>query len=235
MNEANLAMLETAAAAIEEILDQVAFVGGTTVELWVTDEAAPEFRPTRDVDVIVEITTRTAYYRLEEKLRELGFENQKEDGILCRFEHSESKLLLDAMPTDVSILGFEGLWLGRAFPLATPRELPSGRVVKVVPPVHLLATKLEAFASRGKGDPYGSKDFEDLIRLLDGREELVGELAEADDEIRAFVTEALARLTRLEAFDSAAEGALGGGPETLDRYEEVLRPRVDAAIALSRA
>ena len=33
VNEANLAMLESAAAAIEEILDQVAFVGGTTVEL----------------------------------------------------------------------------------------------------------------------------------------------------------------------------------------------------------
>lgn len=30
-------MLETAATAIEEILEDVAFVGGATVELWITD------------------------------------------------------------------------------------------------------------------------------------------------------------------------------------------------------
>jgi predicted nucleotidyltransferase len=233
VNEANVAMLESAAAAIEEILSQVAFVGGTTVELWVTDQASPEFRPTKDVDVIVEITTQTAYYRLEDKLRELGFENHKADGILCRFKHPDSELLLDAMPTDVPVLGFEGRWLREAFPHAVPRELPSGREIKVVPPVHLMATKLEAFASRGEGDLYGSKDFEDLIRLLDGREELIGELAAADDEVRSFVATELAGLARLETFDSAAEGALGGGSETLDRYEEVLRPRVDAVTALA--
>jgi predicted nucleotidyltransferase len=235
VNETNVAMLESAAAAIESILEQVAFVGGTTVDLWVTDEAAPEFRPTKDVDVIVEITSQTANYRLEDKLRELGFENHQEEGVLCRFKHSGSELLLDAMPTEASVLGFEGRWLREAFPHAVPRELPSGREIRVVPPVHLVATKLEAFASRGAGDLYGSKDFEDLIRLLDGREELVGELGEADAEVRSFVAEELARLSEFEAFESAAEGALGGGLETLDRFEEVLRPRVDAVIALARA
>jgi predicted nucleotidyltransferase len=211
----------------------VAFVGGTTVELWVTDEAAPEFRPTKDVDVIVEITSQAAYYRLEDRLRELGFENHREEGVLCRFKHPGSELLLDAMPTEASILGFDGRWLREAFPHAVLRKLPSGREIRVVLPVHLAATKLEAFASRGEADLYGSKDFEDLIRLLDGREELVSELAEADAEVRSFVAKELARLREFEAFESAAEGALGAGPETPDRYEEVLRPRVDAVIALA--
>jgi hypothetical protein len=100
----------------------------------------------------------------------------------------------------------------------------------VVPPVHLVATKLEAFWSRGEEAPYASEDFEDLIRMFDGREELLGEMAEADGEVRAFIAEELTRLVGLEDFDAAAEGALGGGPETLDRFEEVLRPRVDAVI-----
>lgn len=73
-------MLESAADALDEILDEVVFVGGATVELWVTDPAAAEFRPTNDVDVIVEITSRHAYYELEDRLRELGFVNDEEDG-----------------------------------------------------------------------------------------------------------------------------------------------------------
>jgi Nucleotidyl transferase AbiEii toxin, Type IV TA system len=232
VNDANIALLESAAEALEEMLDAVVFVGGATVELWITDEAAPEFRPTNDVDVIVEITTRDAYYRLEERLRELGFQNDEEDGVICRFRLPRSALILDVMPTKASILGFENRWLREAFPRGVPYTLPSGREIKVVPPVSLMATKLEAFASRGGGDLYGSKDFEDLIRLLDGREELVEELKGADVDVKAFVSQGLARLSRLETFESAAEGALGGGPETLDRFELVLRPRIRQVRAL---
>jgi Nucleotidyl transferase AbiEii toxin, Type IV TA system len=232
VNKANIAMLESAAADIEEMLTEVAFVGGATIELWISDPAAPEFRPTKDIDVIVEITTRTAYYRLEQRLRELGFQNEQDDGVICRFRHSDTAVILDVMPTETSILGFDNRWLKESFPHAVPRELRSGREIRVVPPVYLMATKLEAFASRGKGDLHGSKDFEDMLRLLDGREELVGELSDADADIKAFVATRMADLARHATFDSAAEGALGGGPETLDRYEQVLRPRVEAVIAL---
>lgn len=232
MNQANIAMLESAATALEEILAEVVFVGGATVELWVTDDAAPEFRPTIDIDVIVEIASRGAYYRLEERLRELDFVNDEEDGVICRFRRPDSELILDVMPTEASILGFENRWQREAFPRAVPYALPSGQEIKVVPPVYLLATKLEAFASRGHGDLYASKDFEDVIALIDGREELTGELAAAEDELRTFVSGELASLSRFDTFDSAAEGALGGGPETLDRFELVLRPRVEALIDL---
>jgi Nucleotidyl transferase AbiEii toxin, Type IV TA system len=232
MNEVNLAMLESAADALDEILDEVVFVGGATVELWVTDPAAPEFRPTNDVDVIVEITSRHAYYELEERLRELRLVNDEEGGVICRFRRADSGLVLDVMPTESSILGFENRWLREAFPRGVLHALPSGREIKVVPPLYLLATKLEAFASRGRGDLYESKDFEDIITLIDGREELESEPEVAADEVRAFVSSGLARLTRLAAFDSAAERALGGGPETFDRFELVLRPRIEALIDL---
>lgn len=234
MNEANIWMLESAADALEEILDEVVFVGGATVELWITDEAAPEFRPTEDVDVIVEITRRGAYYELEERLRAFGFANDEEDGVICRFRLPDPKLVLDVMPTESSILGFENRWLNETFPRAVPYILPSGRAIKVAPPAYLIATKLEAFASRGGGDLYGSKDFEDVITLIDGREELWQELEEAESDLRAYVSQKLAGLSRLDAFDSAAEGALGAGPETLDRFEVVLRPRIDSLIELAR-
>lgn len=227
-------MLESAADALEEILDEVVFVGGATVELWITDEAAPEFRPTEDVDVIVEITRQGAYYELEERLRALGFANDEVDGVICRFRLPSPTLVLDVMPTESSILGFEGRWLNETFPRAVPYTLPSGRVIQAAPPAYLVATKLEAFASRGGGDLYGSKDFEDVIRLIDGREELRQELEQAEGDLRTYVSRQLAELSQLDAFDSAAEGALGGGPETLDRFEVVLRPRIEALIELAR-
>lgn len=41
---------------------------------------------------------------------------------------------------------------------------------------YLLATKLEAFKGRGNRDFLGSRDFDDVIVLVDGSEELVHEL-----------------------------------------------------------
>ncbi len=72
---------------------------GSTRE-WVTDEAAPEFRPTDDIDVIVEITTRRDYYRFEKQVRHAGLENDQESGVICRFKHPDSGLVLDVMPTE---------------------------------------------------------------------------------------------------------------------------------------
>jgi len=55
----SLELLELAASTLGELVDEVVFVGGAAVTLWITDPAAPPVRPTNDVDV-VEATTRTA-------------------------------------------------------------------------------------------------------------------------------------------------------------------------------
>jgi hypothetical protein len=68
-------MLERAAQELAPFLDEVAFVGGATIALWITDQAAPEPRVTKDGDVVVEVTTRVAWYRFEERLRAHGLRN----------------------------------------------------------------------------------------------------------------------------------------------------------------
>lgn len=156
MNLENIRMLELAVEHLGGLLDEVVFVGGATVELWITDEAAPEFRPTDDVDVIVEITTRGDYYRFEKKVRRAGLENDQQSGVICRFKHPDSGLLLDVMPTEASILGFENRWQAEAFPHAIEVELPAGQVIRAIPPAYRLATKLEAFRTRGKEDLTGA-------------------------------------------------------------------------------
>lgn len=231
MNPENLLMLELTYEHLGDLVGEVVFVGATTVELWITDQAAPEFRLTEDVDVVVEVTTQQDYYRLEERLRGLGFENDQESGVVCRFKRPDSDLVLDVMPTEASILGFENRWQAEAFSYADEVALPKGQIIRALPPPYLLATKLEAFQSRGELDFYGSRDWGDVITLVDGREELIEEVAEAAEPLRAYVSGRLRELSEERNFDPGVEGALPSSPESRDRVDLVVLPRIRKLIA----
>jgi hypothetical protein len=128
----SLELLELAAATLTDLLPEVVFVGGATVTLWITDPGAPPVRPTKDVDVIVEVTTRSAFHDFESRLRQRGFTEDQDDGVICRWRHAGSGLILDAMPSDGALLGFENRWQGAAIPHAMVRALPSRAVIAVV-------------------------------------------------------------------------------------------------------
>jgi nucleotidyltransferase AbiEii toxin of type IV toxin-antitoxin system len=205
-------LLECAAQALEPVLTDVVFLGGASIELWITDPAAPAPRPTKDVDVVVEVTSRTAFHAFEERLRSLGFKEEQEDGIICRWRHRDDDLILDAMPADSTILGFENRWQGASIPHAVECVLPSGARIRAAPPAYLLATKLEAFNGRGGEDFLGSRDFGDMIALIDGREELVAEVQQSAPGLRAYLAGALRRLRGHPRF---REGGLRGSPSRL--------------------
>lgn len=226
MNPENLKLLEESIERLAHLLDEVVFVGGATVELWITDEAAPEFRPTTDVDVIVEVTTRSQYYRFEEKIRRAGFQNDDQSRVICRFKHPESELILDVMPTEASILGFENRWQKEAFTHAVDASLPSGRTIRAIPPAFLLGTKLEAFATRGKSDFLGSRDFSDIVTLIDGRQELGEDVGAAPDALQSYIGAQLLGLAQHRDFDRGLEGALPSNPESRGRVDRVIWPRV---------
>ena len=77
-------MLEKAARALNPVLQDIVFVGGSIVGLLLTDETAPMPRSTEDVDVIVQVSTRFDYYAVEENIASLGFERNTKDGVICR-------------------------------------------------------------------------------------------------------------------------------------------------------
>ena len=231
MNLQNLKMLEMAAEHLGSLLEEVVFLGGAAVELWISDPAAPEFRPTVDVDVVVEIVTKPDYYRFQERVLACGFVHDVESGVICRFEHPVTGLILDVMPTEPAILGFENRWQGEAFLHAAEFPLPNGSRIKVVEPPYLLATKLDAFRSRGNQDFLGSRDFSDVVSLLDGREELAGEVEGAGEKLQAYVAGQLRELSSNPEFDRGLEGALPSSPESRERVDLVLWPRVRELIA----
>lgn len=94
--------LEVAADLLGPIVDEVVFVGGATVHLWLTDPGAPPARATADVDVVCEVATRAEYYRLGTRLRERGLQEVEGEPVLCRRRSVDPPLVIDVMPTDPS-------------------------------------------------------------------------------------------------------------------------------------
>ncbi|MGO9975469.1 MAG: hypothetical protein ACLP01_22250 [Solirubrobacteraceae bacterium] len=150
----NIELLELAATALGDLLNEVVFVGGATIELWITDAAAPPVRQTNDVDVVVVVTTG-AFYEFEARLRAPGFSEDRDSGVIRRWSHRETALVLDAMPARADILGFENRRQSEGLRYAVERELPSGDRIRALSAPYLLATKLEAFKSRGRRDFHG--------------------------------------------------------------------------------
>jgi Nucleotidyl transferase AbiEii toxin, Type IV TA system len=231
----SIAMLERAAYELTPFLDEVAFVGGATVALWITDPAAPEPRPTKDVDIVVEVASRMAWHNFEDRLRAQGLRNDSSSQVICRWiaGTGDDELLVDVMPTDASILGFENRWQRPALDHAQTVELPSRRAIRAITPPYLVATKLEAWNGRGRGDHLRSHDLEDVIKLVDGREEVVAEVAAAPDDLRAYLSNEIVALLDQPRFDDAIEGTIvglggagsGNGSGNEDRVNEVVLPR----------
>ena len=105
----NIRMLIHVAKRLGDFREKVVFVGGCATGLLITDPAMPEVRVTQDVDVIVEVTSRWEYYRLEKELLNRGFRQDiSEDAPVCRWLVDNIKV--DVMPTKEEILGFSNCW-----------------------------------------------------------------------------------------------------------------------------
>ncbi|MGI9100537.1 MAG: hypothetical protein ACR2H2_18960 [Solirubrobacteraceae bacterium] len=79
----SIELLELAAVTLEDLLGEVVFLGGATVTLWITDPGAPPVRPTKDVDVVVDVTTRSGLHDFEASLRERRFAEDQQAGVIC--------------------------------------------------------------------------------------------------------------------------------------------------------
>lgn len=55
----NILMLDEVSMLLDELTEQLVFVGGATTVLFITDPAVTNIRPTKDVDVIVEVASYT--------------------------------------------------------------------------------------------------------------------------------------------------------------------------------
>ncbi len=206
MPNANIELLKQVARRLGPLRGEVVFVGGCTTGLFITDNAAGEVRPTFDVDLIAEIASYAEYTAFAERLRALGFEEDTSEGApICRWLIDEMKV--DVMPIEGTILGFTNPWYREAMDSAQEIELESGLRIRTVTAPYFIATKLEAFRGRGRGDFATSHDMEDLLTVINGREAITDEIDVAT-EVGAYVAGALRGLIKNEAFLEALPGHL---------------------------
>jgi hypothetical protein len=230
----NVELLARAADALGGLKDEVVFVGGAVVDLFVTDPAAPRPRFTQDVDVVVEVATYGAWAKLGERLRALGFrEDRREGAPLCRWLIED--LVVDVMPALERVLGFTNRWYRQARRQSEERELPGGVRIRAVTAPLFLATKIEAFGSRGRGDFVASHDLEDIIAVVDGRPGLADEVKRAPAPIGRFLARTLGWWLHDRDFLAAVPGHLPGDAASQARAPVVLeRLRAIAAAAPAR-
>ncbi|MGO9020594.1 MAG: hypothetical protein ACLQVJ_19815 [Syntrophobacteraceae bacterium] len=220
-SSATLEMVKTVARGFGSLRERVVFLGGAVTSLLITDPALPHIRTTLDVDVIVEVLSRVDYYKLEESLRERGFtQSVDSDHPVCRWSFNE--VIVDVMPTETEILGFSNRWYSQAIQNSDIVRLDNDMEIRLVTAPFFLATKIEAFFGRGKGDFLSSHDIEDIISILNGRKELTGEIARSSPELRVFLSETFKAFLAAEAFLESIPGHLLPDPANQARYEIVL-------------
>jgi predicted nucleotidyltransferase len=201
----NVEKVELVAHALGTLREQLIFVGGCAVDLLLTDSAAAPTRVTYDVDLVAQVTALAAYHQLENEFSKLGFKrDMSKDAPICRWRLGN--LEVDLMPTDTKVLGFANRWYPLVAQTARTVILPSGAEIKLIAPAEFLATKFEAFLDRGKCDLLGSHDLEDIINVLDGRPEIVAEIAASAMELRHYLAEQCCTLLDRKNFMDALQG-----------------------------
>ncbi|HED6242078.1 TPA: nucleotidyl transferase AbiEii/AbiGii toxin family protein [Enterobacter sichuanensis] len=225
----NALLVQVSEALGPELCKEMTFVGGCTTGLLLTDPFTKEqVRHTDDVDLIVHVMGYAGYAKLQEVLQKRKFSivMPEDDDVPPTCAMQLGDLRVDIMPDDEAILGFSNRWYRDAIESAQDYPLTAEIVIKLVHPVMFIATKLEAWNGRGNGDALTSRDIEDILHLVDGRPELVAEIAQSQQEVRAFISVELARLMD----DSNFQMAVSSQANTAER-EEIIYERLEEIIA----
>ena len=181
----NINAIVKVAQALEEINDEVIYVGGAIIGLYATEDGADIPRPTTDIDISVQISTYSQMDELRERLASKGIYPAPEEMILYRYTYEG--ILIDFIPIEDTPLGPTNKWFKPGFKRAVPIAIGEIKI-RILPVSYFLATKWEAYMNRGD-DPRMRHDFEDIIYVLDNNLNLLENVEQAEKEVQAFLKE----------------------------------------------
>lgn len=221
-------MIRTVAEALgPDLCKQMAFVGGSTTGLLLTDTVTQEdIRYTTDVDLIIHVVGRPGWDALRQQLEGHNFKVSMEDDVFCRLRLGELKV--DFMPDDPAVMGFSNRWYSAALESATDFELEDGIVIRLLTPPYFLATKFEAYHGRGNEDLLTSHDIEDVMNLINGREELLCDVRACDDELRTYIADQIQQLIDSDDCDYLLQDVSRGDTDRAD----IIYERLEALASL---
>ena len=203
----HIEMIKLVAERLGPLRPKVVFLGGSATGFHITDNAEPEIRATKDVDIIVEVASRVDYHQLEKTLRELGFfQKMQKDDPICRWYIND--VIVDVMPTDENILGFSNRWYLPAIKNSVTIELEPNLEILIVTAPYFLGTKIDAFFGRGRADYLASHDMEDIINIINGRVEILEDIKNSEPDLKDFIIKSFQGFLEDELFLDALPGHL---------------------------
>ena len=211
--------LKEIATGLKDLNDRIVYVGGAMVGLYATDPAASEPRTTMDIDCVVNTTSYAEHVKFEELLRQHKFQNDTTpDAPICRWVYKGD--LVDVVSMDESAQSFGNKWYRPGFLKREKFELTSDLIIYRLPVTYYMATKIEALLSRGGSDWRGSKDFEDIIYILNYCPEFIYFFKSSDSEVRAYLTKQFSMIHNRKNIKEEIECALPY--DEIDRTDFIL-------------
>lgn len=184
--QVNIDAVRRVAVALGELNQNVVYVGGAVVHLYIDNPAAEDVRPTKDVDFVIQIASSGKLEDLRILLHHKGFRQSNEDNVICRFRFHDIKV--DVMSTQPVGWAPANPWFESGFHKKVKKNLGDVEV-NLLPLPYFLATKFSAFADRGESDPRTSHDFEDIVYILDNTSVVKDEIITSPQDVQNFLKE----------------------------------------------
>jgi hypothetical protein len=219
VNQITLESIEKVAKALGELNKEVVFVGGAVVSLYVNDALADEFRPTKDVDITFRIVSFAKLERLRGELVSKGFKQNIFEDVICRFQLDD--ILVDVMSTHAIAWAPANRWFDEGFNHLCQIKVGK-QIVNLLSLPYFLATKFDAHADRGGLDARMSKDFEDIIYLLNHVSNLENYISDAPKNVRDYI---ISECKDILKNDVKQEAILANMPYNfqMERYESIIK------------
>ncbi len=215
--KSNIERLRIVADALEELVNDVVFVGGSVAELYVDNPSHSDIRSTFDIDCVIEISTRLKYHDFELLLRQKGFRHAITPGApICRWNFCG--IAVDIMPIDAQILGFTNQWYREGVVHKIIKCLSDGTKIFVFATPYYLGTKFEAMNSRRGRDLRTSHDFEDIIYILDNVDDITAQIEASALDIRQYLSQQFHALLINPNIEEVISCALPYGAEERVNY-----------------
>jgi predicted nucleotidyltransferase len=187
----NIEAVKKIAIALKDLNSRVVFVGGTVVSLYIDDPAAEDVRPTKDVDISLEIASLSKLEEIRVELKRNGFIQSPEDTVICRFRFDD--VMVDVMATHPIGWAPANEWFEEGFKQLQKYDLNEINI-NIMPFVYFLASKLSAFLDRGIKDPRTSKDFEDIVYLLNYTSGIKEQVINASHDVKAYISSSFKKI-----------------------------------------
>ena len=175
------------------------------VSLYIDDPAADDVRPTKDLDISMEIASVTELEEIRVKLNEKGFNQSHQDDVMCRFRYED--VLVDVMATKEIAWAPANPWFAPGFKKKQSFLIEDVEIL-ILPLPYFLATKYSAFDSRGRKDPRTSHDFEDIVYLFNYSSTLVDQVLKSDPDVKLYIQESCDEILNSEILQEALLGNL---------------------------